>query len=216
MDRKQSINVKIPNLAILNTAERLFAERGYAATTMRQIASEAKVNGSMVSYYFGSKEALYNMIFTLRLQELKKVFDEEQYANHSKATKLEAFLSTYILHIETYKDFHKLLLREYSLLSSPKSDNSMIREHILNNLASLRQLVIEQASMGFVQKIDITLFCVNVVAFTPRLLLENSRSTYSLVDALEDSDNGLPISERIKNFYYSQLFGEARYPNQDY
>lgn len=203
-------------MAILNTAERLFAERGYAATTMRQIASEAKVNSSMVSYYFGSKEALYNMIFTLRLQELKKVFDEEQYANHSKATKLEAFLSRYILHIQTYKDFHKLLLHEYSLLSSPKSDNSMIREHILNNLASLRQLVIEQASIGFVKKIDLTLFCVNVVAFTPKLLLENSRSTYSLVDALEDSDHSLPISERIKNFYYSQLFGEARYPNQDY
>lgn len=203
-------------MAILNTAERLFAERGYAATTMRQIASEGKVNSSMVSYYFGSKEALYNMIFTLRLQELKKVFDEAQYANQSKATRLEVFLSKYIQHIQTYKDFHKLLLREYSLLSSPRLDDSMIREHILNNLASLRQLVIEQASLGFVKNIDITLFCVNVLTFTPRLLLENSRSTFSLVDALEDSDNGLPINERIKNFYYSQLFGEARYPSQDY
>lgn len=195
-------------MALLNVAERLFAERGYAGTTMRLIAGAAKVNGSMVSYYFGSKEALYNLIFTLRLQELTKAVDEAQCSIQSESDKLDAFLSSYIDHIQTYKDFHKLLLREYSLLSSPGLDNSIIRKHILENLTSLRQIVLDQASQVPSKKIDITLFCVNVVVLTPRLLLEN-RPQFNLIDALEETDNAVPISERIKNYFYSQLLEKS-------
>lgn len=44
---------------IMDTGERLFSERGYAATSMREITSEAGVNLAAVNYYFGSKENLY-------------------------------------------------------------------------------------------------------------------------------------------------------------
>ena len=40
---------------ILNTAERLFATQGFAATAIRQIAEDVQVNPAMVHYYFGSK-----------------------------------------------------------------------------------------------------------------------------------------------------------------
>src|SRR6266568_5015485 len=43
---------------ILDTAERLFAQRGYAATSMRQIIAEAGVNLAAIHYHFGSKEEL--------------------------------------------------------------------------------------------------------------------------------------------------------------
>ena len=43
---------------ILDTAERLFAQQGYAATSMRQIISEAGVNLAAIHYHFGSKEEL--------------------------------------------------------------------------------------------------------------------------------------------------------------
>ncbi|MEL6442451.1 MAG: TetR/AcrR family transcriptional regulator [Cyanobacteria bacterium J06621_8] len=44
---------------ILNTAEQLFAENGYAGTSLRSIVKKAGVNLSAVSYHFGSKEDLY-------------------------------------------------------------------------------------------------------------------------------------------------------------
>lgn len=43
---------------IVQTALRLFRERGYEATTMRAIAKEAGVSVGNAYYYFGSKEAL--------------------------------------------------------------------------------------------------------------------------------------------------------------
>ena len=40
---------------ILNTSLHLFSHRGYAAVGVREIANQANVNISMISYYFGGK-----------------------------------------------------------------------------------------------------------------------------------------------------------------
>ncbi len=50
-------------LAILLAAERLFAQRGYHAVSIRQIADDAGVPLALVSYYFGQKHELFHAIF---------------------------------------------------------------------------------------------------------------------------------------------------------
>ncbi len=47
---------------ILDTAERMIGERGYAATSLRQIIAEAGVNLAAVHYHFGSKEDLLDAV----------------------------------------------------------------------------------------------------------------------------------------------------------
>ena len=47
---------------ILDTAERLIGEQGYAATSLRQIIAEAGVNLAAVHYHFGSKEELLDAV----------------------------------------------------------------------------------------------------------------------------------------------------------
>lgn len=44
---------------ILNAAGPIFAEKGYEATTVREICQKAEVNLAGVNYYFGGKENLY-------------------------------------------------------------------------------------------------------------------------------------------------------------
>ena len=53
-DRKQ---------AILLAAEKLFAQRGYHAVSIRQIAQEAGVPFALVGYYYGQKHELFHAIF---------------------------------------------------------------------------------------------------------------------------------------------------------
>ncbi len=48
---------------ILDTAEVLFAEKGFAETSLRAITSKAGVNLAAVNYHFGSKEALIQAVF---------------------------------------------------------------------------------------------------------------------------------------------------------
>ena len=52
---------------ILDVAERLFADRGFPATPLRDITSEAGVNVASVNYHFGSKEALLAAVLERRL-----------------------------------------------------------------------------------------------------------------------------------------------------
>ena len=47
---------------IITVAEQMFAERGFAGTTLRNIVSEAGVNLAAVHYHFGSKEELFRAI----------------------------------------------------------------------------------------------------------------------------------------------------------
>lgn len=48
---------------ILDAAESLFAEKGFAETSLRNITSEAGVNLAAVNYHFGSKEKLIQAVF---------------------------------------------------------------------------------------------------------------------------------------------------------
>ena len=48
---------------LLSAALRLFAEHGFAKTSIRQIAEAAGANTALISYYFGDKKGLYNAAY---------------------------------------------------------------------------------------------------------------------------------------------------------
>src|SRR3954471_7280827 len=47
---------------LLDAAERLFAEHGYQATTMRGLTTEAEANIAAVNYHFGCKQSLLGAV----------------------------------------------------------------------------------------------------------------------------------------------------------
>ena len=53
--------------AILDAAEALFADKGYDATSLRTITSNAGANLAAVNYYYGSKEALLEAVYERRI-----------------------------------------------------------------------------------------------------------------------------------------------------
>jgi AcrR family transcriptional regulator len=52
--------------AILNAAERLYADRGFGDVTLRDIVAAADVNLAAVNYHFGSKDELIAELFVTR------------------------------------------------------------------------------------------------------------------------------------------------------
>jgi AcrR family transcriptional regulator len=57
---------------ILDTAERLFAENGYAGTSLRSIIAAAEVNLAAVHYHFRSKEALLEAVVLRRAEPVNR------------------------------------------------------------------------------------------------------------------------------------------------
>jgi AcrR family transcriptional regulator len=57
---------------ILDTAELLFMEHGYEATSLRQLTAAAGVNLASVNYHFGSKDVLFQAVLTRRLDPMNQ------------------------------------------------------------------------------------------------------------------------------------------------
>lgn len=75
---------------ILDAAEQLFAEKGFAETSLRLITSKAGVNLAAVNYHFGSKKALIQAVFSRFLgpfcASLEKELDRRQALTDHKPT----------------------------------------------------------------------------------------------------------------------------------
>lgn len=57
---------------ILDAAETLFADKGVAATSLREITARAGVNLAAVNYHFGSKTGLFQAVLERRLVPLNR------------------------------------------------------------------------------------------------------------------------------------------------
>ena len=57
---------------ILDTAEALFMEHGFEATSLRAITAAAAVNLAAVNYHFGSKEELFEAVLKRRLDPMNQ------------------------------------------------------------------------------------------------------------------------------------------------
>lgn len=88
---------------LLDVSERLFAERGFRATSVRDITSEARCNIAAVNYYFGGKDNLYREMFRRRLRALReeriesirRAVDQDG-ATPSLEGLLRAFITTFL------------------------------------------------------------------------------------------------------------------------
>ncbi|HEY2345575.1 MAG TPA: TetR family transcriptional regulator [Xanthomonadaceae bacterium] len=82
---------------ILSAAEDLFAQFGFAGTSLRQVTNHAEVNIAAVNYHFGSKENLVAEVFRRRLDELsEKRLTALREATQEHPGELEPILSAFI------------------------------------------------------------------------------------------------------------------------
>lgn len=134
---------------ILETAAAVFAEHGFAATTIRMICGRARVNLAAVNYHFGSKEGLYRE--ALRYAR-RCAYDRypPTFGLSDGATpeqRLHAFIRSFLLRTscdELNHGFGTLVMRE---LVDPTDAIDMLLDEGIRQL--LRQLVdIVRAVMG--------------------------------------------------------------------
>ena len=79
---------------ILKSAERLFAERGYDATSIRAIVAKARVNQAAINYHFEGKDGLYREVLRTAFRALTE--QQLEHADEMKAMSREAALAEFI------------------------------------------------------------------------------------------------------------------------
>jgi AcrR family transcriptional regulator len=61
---------------LLDAAEKLFCEKGFEGTSVRDLTSEANCNVAAVNYYFGGKDKLYIEMFRRQMQAIIELQSE--------------------------------------------------------------------------------------------------------------------------------------------
>ena len=97
---------------ILDTAESLFADNGYAATPIRRIADKSGVNPALVHYYFGHKKALLQSVLDRALEPMSMAIAEMK--NSPKASP-EVIADLLISMAADHPNIPRLLIREVFL-----------------------------------------------------------------------------------------------------
>jgi AcrR family transcriptional regulator len=149
---------------IMEAAEKLFADKGFEGTSVRDIAEGAGVNLAMISYYFGSKEKLMEAMFDHRasssILQLEEMIQDK---NLSPLQKVEKLIDRYIDKLLSQQCFHRIMVREQMV-----NNNSLIAERIQDikkrNQALIKELIAQgQRSGEFRKNIDISLLMITLV-----------------------------------------------------
>ena len=172
-------------MAIINTAEKLFAVTGFDATSVRDIAKEAGVNIAMISYYFGSKEKLMEAVFEQRTNNIRiKVENLMQNQEMTNLQKVNILIDDYVEKFISQQEFHKIMMRE-QLIDKNTPIAGFIHELKKRNLQSIKKLIQDgQKSGEFKKNIDIVLMMTTMVGTVSQMI--TSQRFYRVINNLED------------------------------
>jgi AcrR family transcriptional regulator len=148
-----NINLNDKKIQILEVAEKLFSEKGFEGTSIRDISKAAKINIAMVSYYFGSKERLLESLLLYKTSDLKLQIELLLHENLEPLEKVNKLIEIYINRINCNRRIFRVL--HFELNSKKREENlAAFNELKKGNLKSLETIVMEGQSKGVFRKDD--------------------------------------------------------------
>ncbi|HEX7905655.1 MAG TPA: TetR family transcriptional regulator [Chitinophagaceae bacterium] len=156
---------------IMETAETLFAEKGFNGTSVRDIADKAKVNLAMVSYYFGSKDKLLEALFTYRGEGIKlKLESMIENKEMSALEKMNWLIDHYIDKVMSQQCFSRIMARE-QVMNHTGATAELIYQMKKRNQEMISRLIHEGQKKGeFKKNIDVPLMMATLIGTANNLV----------------------------------------------
>ena len=102
---------------VIETAVRLFSEKGYAATSIQDVAAAMGLLKGSLYYYIDSKESLLRKIFEDSHREVQEIAERHRAGEAPPVERLRAFLTEYALWYLTHLQRASLYAREWRYAS---------------------------------------------------------------------------------------------------
>lgn len=151
-------------LQIIETAERLFAKKGFDGTSVRDIAEEAAINVAMISYYFGSKEKLMEAIFEVKIGRVQMRVEEllkDQVL--SPIEKINILIDEHIERVVKSQQFYRIMICEQASNKNPAIMDK-VKQLKVKNAELIAELIKEGQRKGhFKKKVDVVLMLNTMV-----------------------------------------------------
>lgn len=150
--------------AILESAEQLFAEQGFNAVSISEIALAARASKANVFHHFGSKQNLYMAVLKLATDRAGGEVGRQVVAGQGGVVeRLSLFMANYLQVLISYPRTSRLVMRE--LMEKGERDGAILaRELFTKNFVRIVGLIREGQCSGVLRKdLDAELLTVLMV-----------------------------------------------------
>lgn len=192
--------------AIMEAAEALFMENGYARTSTTAIARRAGCNQALVHYYYRSKENLFGLVFRKKVSVFLSFFLEVSNEDLPFEEKLAKRIGAHFDMIRANERLPVLFFNEVAT-------NSDLAKKILENFSDLPMPVILQLqteldkeyAAGRICKTEapdlvFTIFSLNLMSFLTKPLVQMfTQSSDELMERLLDERRDSNIKTILKS-----------------
>jgi len=131
---------------IIEAARKVFAEKGYIAATVDEIAALAALAKGTIYVYFDSKEQIYNAVLENDLDALRALTLEKIAAAETAKEKISAYVNARFKYCEERRDFFRIMYIEPSgspVLSKAKA-REWLREPVRQLTAAIENAITEK------------------------------------------------------------------------
>lgn len=186
--------------SIMEVAEKLFLEKGYALTSTTEIAKLVGCNQALVHYYFRTKENLFNQIFENKFKQFfKLIFKQNPPEKMSFQDKLKAFIE---LHFDMLRENPRLPFLIMNELSRQPQQLKILKErlHIYPEqlFAQLSEELEIEIKAGRIRRISFMDLVISVLSLNISLFVLLPIGV-TLLEMNEEQKNALLNHRRTEN-----------------
>ncbi|AZA49184.1 TetR/AcrR family transcriptional regulator [Chryseobacterium carnipullorum] len=193
---------------ILFAAEKLFAEKGFEGTSTREISKAANVNISMISYYFGSKEKLYEKLVEYRMSEgqffAKDILERTDINEWQKIEKIVDQFSGRVRH---HKCFYRIMQRE-QLYTENTQIVEFLKQTKMGFISMYSQVLESGLKKGIFTK-NPPIYLLHATVSGTLFYASNAKEMYK--EFLNDTEDDEVFEEK----YYTELNKHIKYLLKD-
>jgi AcrR family transcriptional regulator len=184
---------------IMSKAVELFAEKGFEATSIRELAAKAEVNVAMINYYFGSKDKLFEAMVEKKASFMRdKLEDIAANKKLSDIEKVDAIIDNYVERMLLQPDYTRVLYQEL-LTKQREGLQEIIKKKITGNKEIIKSIIESGIKKKSFRKVDPELIMASIVGTINQVMLSKSMCLM-LIDKDDDFDpyTDKPFRKRLE------------------
>ena len=134
---------------IFETSMKLFAQKGYDATSIEEITATVGVAKGTLYYHFSSKEEIFNFLIEEGMKLLQNSIDIKTAKFSNYIDKIKAIVLIQIKIVVKYEDLITILLSQFW---GHEARNQKCQKHILEYIGKIENIVKEGIEMGQIKR----------------------------------------------------------------
>ena len=167
---------------IFETSMKLFAERGYDATSIEEITATVGVAKGTLYYHFSSKEEIFNFLVEEGVKLLKNSIAIKTDKLENSLDKIRAIVLIQMKILVKYENFMTIIL---SQIWGNDARSQMCRNYVFEYIQMIEEIVKEGIQKGEIIEGDANVIASGIFGFTCSSLIYKLRHQEEGIDVIK-------------------------------